>query len=169
MNFTIRKAKESDAHAMSNDKLLRIYAQIIRELGWFAWVNSTSSEDAIKQIQQHIASCHANDSHSIYVAGNRESHVIGYVAVHWLPCLFLPKLQGYISELFIQEAVRGQGIGKTLLATVISEAESRGYSVLMLLNHKERESYQREFYRKQGWIERETVANFIYPCNERSP
>jgi hypothetical protein len=38
----------------------------------------------------------------------------------------------------------------------------------MLLNHKERESYQREFYRKQGWIERETVANFIYPLNARS-
>ncbi|MEH1930268.1 hypothetical protein [Nostoc sp.] len=38
----------------------------------------------------------------------------------------------------------------------------------MLLNHKERESYQREFYRKQGWVERETVANFIYPLNTRS-
>ncbi|MEH2093968.1 GNAT family N-acetyltransferase [Nostoc sp.] len=62
----------------------------------------------------------------------------------------------------------GQGIGKTLLATVISDAKIRECSVLMLLNHKERESYQREFYRKQGWIERETVANFIYPLNARS-
>lgn len=160
MNFTIRKAKESDAEAIS---------QIIGELGWFAWLNSTSAEETITQIQQHIASCHANDSHSVYVAENAQSQVIGYVAVHWLPCPFLPKLQGYVSELFIQETARGQGIGKTLLATIISEAESRGCSVLMLLNHKERESYQQQFYRKQGWIERETVANFIYPLNERSP
>ena len=160
MNFTIRKAIESDAQAIS---------QILQELGWFAWLNSTSPEDAIARIQQHIASCHANESHSIYVAENTESHVIGYVAVHWLPCPFLPKPQGYVSELFIQEAVRGQGIGKNLLATVISEAKIRDCSLLMLHNHKQRESYHREFYRKQGWSERETIANFIYPFNERSP
>ncbi|MFN6466398.1 MAG: hypothetical protein RMZ41_031910 [Nostoc sp. DedVER02] len=39
----------------------------------------------------------------------------------------------------------------------------------MLLNHKERESYQREFYRKQGWVERETVANFIYLDSRKTP
>ncbi|WP_193199158.1 GNAT family N-acetyltransferase [Nostoc sp. MG11] len=155
----IRKAKESDAQGLF---------KIIRELGWFVWVNSTFQETTVAQIQQHITQCHQNDSHSIYVAENAENDVIGYVAVHWLPCPFLPKLQGYISELFIQKADRGQGIGKTLLATVISEAKIRECSVPMLLNHKERESYQREFYRKQGWVERETVANFIYPLNARS-
>ncbi|ODG98219.1 hypothetical protein A4S05_10100 [Nostoc sp. KVJ20] len=155
----IRKAKESDAQAIF---------KIIRELGWFAWVNSTSDEKILTQIQQHITQCEQNDSHSIYVAENAENNIIGYITVHWLPCPFLPKLQGYISELFVQKAARGQGIGKTLLATVVSEAKIRECSVLMLLNHKERESYQREFYRKQGWIERETVANFIYPLNARS-
>ncbi|BAZ50637.1 GCN5-related N-acetyltransferase [Nostoc sp. NIES-4103] len=158
----IRKAQESDAKAI---------AQILRELGWFAWVNSTPGEKTITQIQQHIAQCYADDSHSIYVAENTESEVIGYVTVHWLPCPFLPHLQAYVSELFILQANRGQGVGKTLLATVINEAKIRKCSVLMLLNHKQRESYQREFYRKQGWIERETVANFIYPLNAdaRSP
>lgn len=156
MNFTIRKAQESDTQAI---------AQILQDLGWFPWVNSTSQENNIKQIQLHIAKCHADDSHSVYVAEKVESDVVGYVAVHWLPCPFLPQLQAYVSELFISEANRGQGIGKALLATVISEAKSRGCSLLMLLNHKERDSYQREFYRKQGWIERENFANFIYPLN----
>lgn len=32
----------------------------------------------------------------------------------------------------------------------------------MLVNSRERESYQRQFYQKQGWIERENIANFIY-------
>ncbi|WP_138500503.1 GNAT family N-acetyltransferase [Nostoc sp. PA-18-2419] len=159
MNFTIRKVKESDAQAIFH---------IIRELGWFAWVNSTSQETSVAQIQQQIIQCYQNNSHSIYIAENSENDVVGYVAVHWLPCPFLPKLQGYISELFIQKAARGFGIGKTLLATIISEAKIRECSVLMLVNHKERESYQREFYRKQGWVERETVANFIYPLNARS-
>jgi GNAT superfamily N-acetyltransferase len=152
----IRKATELDAQAI---------AQILQELGWFAWLDSTSPQTAIGQIQQHIAQCHANDSHSIYVAENAESQVIGYVAVHWLPCPFLPKPQAYISELFIHEAYRGQGIGKRLLETVTSEALMRGCLLLMLHNHKERESYQREFYRKQGWIEREYIANFIYRFN----
>ncbi|QFS51234.1 hypothetical protein [Nostoc sphaeroides] len=98
MNFTIRKAKESDAQAIFN---------IIRELGWFAWVNLTSDETNITQIQQHITQCDQNDSHSIYVAENTENGIIGYIAVHWLPCPFLPKLQGYISELFVQKAARG--------------------------------------------------------------
>ncbi|BAY21451.1 hypothetical protein NIES2100_12050 [Calothrix sp. NIES-2100] len=41
MNFTIRKAIESDAQEI---------AQILAELGWFAWLNSTSPEDAIARI-----------------------------------------------------------------------------------------------------------------------
>lgn len=159
MSFTIRKAKESDAEAI---------AKILRELGWFAWINSTPLETTVTKIQQQITQCDQNDSHSIYVAENAENEVLGYVAVHWLPCPFLPQPQGYVSELFIQENVRGQGIGKSLLATVISEAKNRECSLLMLLNHKEREYYQQEFYRKQGWVERETVANFIYPLNARS-
>ncbi|OUL24849.1 hypothetical protein BV372_28520 [Nostoc sp. T09] len=161
----IRKATESDAQAI---------AQILQELGWFAWLDSTSPQTAMSgdkplrvyaQIQQHIAQCHANDSHSIYVAENAETQVIGYVAVHWLPCPFLPKPQAYISELFIHEAYRGQGIGKRLLETATSEALMRGCLLLMLHNNKERESYQREFYRKQGWIERENIANFFYRLN----
>lgn len=152
----IRKATESDAQAI---------AQILQELGWFAWLDSTSPQTTIAQIQQQIAQCHANDSHSIYVAENAQNQVIGYVAVHWLPCPFLPKPQAYISELFIHEAYRGQGIGKRLLETVTSEALMRGCLLLMLHNNKERKSYQREFYRKQGWIERENIANFFYRLN----
>jgi GNAT superfamily N-acetyltransferase len=156
----IRKAQESDAQAI---------AQILRDLGWFVWVNSTSEETTVAQIQQQITECQESDSHSIYVAENAESNVIGYVTVHWLLCPFLPKLQGYVSELFVLDGNRGQGIGKSLLAAVIREAKIRECLWLMLLNHKERESYQRQFYRKQGWIEREFIANFIYPLNAGSP
>jgi len=52
MNFCIRKAKVEDAEAI---------AQIIKELGWFAWFNSTSWETNISQIQHHISQCVQND------------------------------------------------------------------------------------------------------------
>lgn len=155
-NLTIRQANESDAPAI---------AQILKALGWFAHLNSISDEESAAQIKKHIALCHADNSHSVYVAENAEGDVLGYVAVHWLPSLFLPASEGYLSELFIHDAYRGQGIGKALLATVTSEANDRGCLRLTLINHKDRDSYQREFYRKQGWIERETVANFVYKFN----
>lgn len=153
LNLTIRNAKESDAVAI---------AQILKTLGWFAHLNSISDEESAAQIKQNIALCHADNSHCVYVAENAEGDVLGYVAVHWLPSLFLPTPEGYLSELFIHDAYRGQGIGKALLANVISEATNRGCSRLTLNNHKDRESYQRGFYCKQGWIERETVANFKF-------
>jgi hypothetical protein len=43
------------------------------------------------------------------------------------------------------------------------EAKKRRCSRLSLLNLRNRESYQRGFYKKQGWTEREHVANFVFP------
>jgi GNAT superfamily N-acetyltransferase len=68
-----------------------------------------------------------------------------------------------VSELFIAESRRGQGIGARLLDTVAEEARSRGCARLLLLNIRKRESYERGFYRKHGWIEWEDAAVFIYP------
>jgi hypothetical protein len=48
-----------------------------------------------------------------------------------------------------------------------AEAQERGCSRLMLINLRKRESYQRRFYQKQGWEEREEAANFVYHLVER--
>jgi GNAT superfamily N-acetyltransferase len=69
--------------------------------------------------------------------------------------------EGYVSDLFVTESTRGAGIGTGLLAAVEDMAVSRGCSRLMLVNRKTRESYQRGFYRKLGWEEREEFANFV--------
>jgi GNAT superfamily N-acetyltransferase len=53
-------------------------------------------------------------------------------------------------------------VGTRLLAAVKEEARKRGCARLSLLNGRTRPSYQREFYRKDGWQERETMANFIF-------
>ena len=70
--------------------------------------------------------------------------------------------EGYVSELFIKEQARGQGIGARLLEAVQAEARNRGCTRLMLLNVRKRESYQRGFYAKHGWEERPEAANFIF-------
>jgi GNAT superfamily N-acetyltransferase len=77
--------------------------------------------------------------------------------------LLLSGPEGYVSELFVAEAARGRGVGTRLIEAIESLARQRGCARLMLLNVRERESYQRGFYTTRGWHERLNVANFIKP------
>jgi hypothetical protein len=43
----------------------------------------------------------------------------------------------------------------------LADAEARGCSRLNLLNGRQRESYRREFYEKNGWRERD-MASFVF-------
>jgi GNAT superfamily N-acetyltransferase len=158
MGISIRKAEIIDAASI---------AEIIRSLGWFAHVNAETPDETRSRVTRHLELCLADDSHSVYVAQvpasaeNLTEKVVGYVAVHWLPYLLLAGAEGYVSELFIRESERGLGIGTQLLAMVEAEAARRGCTRLMLLNMRQRESYQREFYIKHGWEERPEAANFV--------
>jgi len=151
MTLQIREAQTQDAPAI---------AAIVRELGWFAHINAEPLESTVARITSHLALCNADDSHSVYVA-ELEGVVRGYAAVHWCPYLLFTGPEGYVSELFVADEAREQGIGTKLLDTIEQEARSRGCSRLGLLNLRSRESYKRDFYRKHGWVEREEVANFI--------
>jgi GNAT superfamily N-acetyltransferase len=72
-----------------------------------------------------------------------------------LPHLILAGPEGYVSELFLRGSHRGQGIGRQLLELIEVQARRRRCSRLMLINRRTREFYQRQFYRQQGWEERE--------------
>jgi GNAT superfamily N-acetyltransferase len=151
MKIIVRRAEITDAAAIRT---------ILQSLGWFQHFNSPDP-DATNRIASHLYDCLADNSHSVYVA-QTDGKIIGYAAVHWLPYLFLPAPEGFVSELFVDQAHRGEGIGSLLLTAIQTEAKARGCTRLMLVNGRERESYQRQFYQKHGWIERENIANFIY-------
>jgi GNAT superfamily N-acetyltransferase len=153
MPITIRKANIRDAGAI---------AGILHGLKWFANLQAASIETTQAQVTRHLELCNADPSHSVYVAEDAAGAIAGYVSVHWLPYLFLTGPEGYISELFVDEAWRGNGIGAQLLETVKAEAKERGCYRLMLINNRTRESYQRAFYKKHGWEERPDMANFVY-------
>jgi len=152
-DFSIRTAKESDAPAIS---------LILRSLGWFENLADENFEETIARVSRHISLCKADNSHTILVADSEDGRVVGYASIHWLPYLFLSGPEGYLSELFVDESYRGQGVGSMLFQTVLKEAESRGCSRIMLANNRLRESYKRGFYLKQGCVEREEITNFIY-------
>ena len=148
----IRNVQTEDAFAIN---------RILRDLSWFPHINEEPEQATDQRIRQHIALCQQDDSHTIFVAENEQGEVVGYTAIHWLPYLILKAPEGYVSELFIAGSERGKGVGSKLLEAVKEEAMKRGCARLMLLNLKNRESYQRGFYKKQGWVEREEVANFV--------
>lgn len=152
----IRSAGEQDTPAI---------ADILRGLGWFAHINSESATDTEQRVKYNFQLCTADDSHSVYIAEKSTGEVVGYVAVHWLPYLLLAGPEGYVSELFVGDSARGQGVGTKLLDAVKAEARGRGCSRLMLLNIRNRESYQRGFYKKVGWEERPQAANFVLPLD----
>ena len=150
--INIRQAKSGDVKAI---------AVILRGLGWFTYMNEETLTDTERRITRQIDLCHADKSHTVLVAEDRGSVVVGYAAVHWLPYLMLPGSEGYISELFVSESARGKGIGTRLLAAVTAQAMKRGCTRLMLVNRRSRDSYRRGFYSKLGWEERGEFANFV--------
>ena len=149
--LNIRLAVAGDAPAL---------AALVRELEGFDWLRDEPGEATADRVARHLALCLADDSHSLYVA-EAGGALLGYVSVHWLPYLILRGPEGYVSELFLAPGVRGQGIGTQLLDSVTAEARARGCYRLNLINGRWRESYQRDYYRKRGWEEREQAASFI--------
>jgi GNAT superfamily N-acetyltransferase len=149
--MNIRLVQGTDALAIS---------QILRGLGFFAYLNAETEAATAQRVAKHIALCQQDDSHTVFVAENDQGVVVGYIALHWLPYLMLKAPEGYVSELFIAKTESGQGIGSQLLAHAVAEARKRGCARLCLRNLRTRESYQRGFYKKQGWVERDEVAHF---------
>lgn len=157
MNLTIRPARQEDAGQL---------ADLIRGIGYFNALKDETSSDTTARVARLLALNLADPAaHSLVVAADADGVIVGYTAVHWLPYLILRAPEGYVSELFVRESARGQGVGRRLLEEVRAEGLRRGCGRLSLLNMRERESYLRGFYRKAGWSEREDAANFVLPLD----
>lgn len=152
----IRKATVGDAREL---------AFLLRGIGWFDAFNGGELNALTEQVRARLEQCLVDDSHLVLVAENTDGKIAAYGSVHWLPYLFMPGPEGYVSELFVSAAARGRGIGRELLGAVEKEARVRGCQRLSLTNLRNRESYQRQFYSKAGWRERSEAANFIYPLS----
>ena len=153
MEIQIRKLTAQDAPQI---------VELLKEIGWFETFKGEPIAAASERVRSHIEQCQADNSHSAFAAQSPDGKIVGYGSVHWLPYLFLQGPEGYVSELFVRESARGQGIGRELLKTIEAEAQARGCVRLSLINLRNRESYMRQFYVKAGWEERPEAANFIY-------
>ena len=155
--ITVRQARHED---------VPVIAEIVRKLGWFPHVNNEQTSATERRVLLHLELCDADDSHTVLVAEDEEGKVAGYISVHWLPYLMLAGPEGYISELFVHEDARGKGVGTALVKDIEEFAITRGCSRLMVLNGRDRPSYEREFYNELGFEERADMANLVLKLKE---
>lgn len=153
MTITIRSATAQDAPVL---------AHILRELGFFSQVNSETPQGTQARIAKYLQFYDRDDCHSLYVAVGSTGEIVGYGAVHWNYYFSLGGPEGYVSELFVCAGERGKGIGSRLLEAIKAEALARDCSWLTLVNLRHRESYERGFYARRGWLERPEAASFVY-------
>ena len=151
---TVRPALPADAG---------VIASLLRELGWFEHLGAMDPDQAREHVAHQLGLCLDGQAHLVMVALDPAGQVQAYGSVHWLPYMFKAGPEGYVSELFVSQAWRGRGLGRALLTAMEQEARQRGCSQLMLINNRQRDSYRRGFYAKQGWQERTAMANFCRP------
>jgi GNAT superfamily N-acetyltransferase len=156
--INIRKAAAADAAAIS---------KILREVGWFDWINQEDQADTEERIAAAIQEWSSDHNRLALLAEDGSGVPVGYAFAHCNPYMMLPGPEMYLSELFVRKTWRGKGVGRALLGRVESFARSRGCSRLMVVTGKHRESYARGFYSNCGWVERPYIANFILPLDDR--
>lgn len=145
----IRTARASDAPAL---------AGLLGSIGWFKSFQNGEVNDHARQIAPLLA---PSDHQLQLLACDAQGQLLGYCAVHWLPLAILQSWEGYVSELFIADSARGLGVGSQLLDTAVDAARSKGCSRIWLVNNRDRDSYQRGFYARQGWTEQPQAARFV--------
>ena len=100
----------------------------------------------------------ARDDMAVLVAEDDSGRIVGLAAVSWRLQLRFAGLLVSLDELVVDSSLRGAGIGKALLDEVKALAAGvaqRGPMPwrLQLETRRTRESFQREFYAKNGFWE----------------
>jgi GNAT superfamily N-acetyltransferase len=87
-----------------------------------------------------------------------DGEVVGLAGIHVSPSLEYDEDAAKVSAIVVDEAYRGRGVGRALLAAVEDEARTR-HCGLLFLTTAERRREAHEFYRRLGW--EETGRRFV--------
>jgi GNAT superfamily N-acetyltransferase len=151
-DLSIRPARPSDAEAL---------AHLLQGIGWFRAYAQNPIAQSREAVHRLLELAQDDARSSLWVAESPHAGLCGYCAVHWLPVAVQQGWEGYVSELFVADAARGQQLGARLLDTAVQAARARGCTRIWLVNNRARPSYTRGFYTQQGWQEQPEMARFV--------
>lgn len=118
------------------------------------------SHTSAECIEARFQSVLSNKNSLILVAVDGEA-VLGYIAAHFIDFPMLGGKECYVSDLLVNSELRSRGVGSKLVKQIEDESIRRSCTRIMLNNLKSAVSYQRKFYFKKGFQERDKVANMI--------
>ena len=142
MKIAVRTALPSDAKPI---------ARILNQLEWFAEFDRQSAglrEDRVKSFLRDALE--ATDQR-VQVAVNPQGLVVGYLHCITIPYFFLPGLELYISQLFVESQHRAQGVGTQLLEAARLLADQMDACRIRLYTGANRDSHTQGFYSSRGF------------------
>lgn len=144
-NVTIRPLTPNDI-----DAVMRLH----KELGW----NPAFKADG-STLRQRLKSL-ITEENALLLVAEISNKVVGYVHGETVTYLLFAGSEMFVSEVFVVESARSQGVGKTLMTAIEEEATNRKCFRITVMNGRERESYKRGFYPSRGYQERAQTAVF---------
>jgi GNAT superfamily N-acetyltransferase len=162
MTITIRPitATELDSRIPELTALLRDTIHAGASLGFVPPVTSDEVRDYWLSIRPAIQS-----GSRLLVAAFDGDTVIGSVQLNFAPWANA-RHRAEVQKLFVGPALRGNGVGRSLMRAVHGEARERGRS-LLLLNTRHRGPAER-FYKELGYIEIGVIPGYAEgPTGER--
>jgi ribosomal protein S18 acetylase RimI-like enzyme len=142
----IRPLREAD---------IDVVMQLHRELGWNPAFRADGSTLRGRLLQL------IGGENALLLVAELNGEVVGYIHGEIVTYLLFAGREMLVSEIFVREGNRGQGVGTALTSSIEAEAVKRRCFRISLLNSRERESYKRGFYPGLGYEERAQTAVFI--------
>lgn len=103
------------------------------------------------EIASRFAAIHNSAAHQLFVARNAEGgRAVGWIHVTIETLSLLGEPRADVSALVVDEACRGSGVGRALLAAAEDWAREQGLSLVRIRTNTKRERAHR-FYEKSGY------------------
>ena len=136
MSLSVRRARPGDALGVR---------KLLQELGYQIG-DARASDETIAQVVRHPEA-------AVFVAVEGVATVVGYIAVSHRPLMRLGGRLATVDELVVMESRRGQGIGTQLLEAAMAHARSLHCVRIEVEQRRGRESYERGYYQRRGFVE----------------
>jgi ribosomal protein S18 acetylase RimI-like enzyme len=104
-------------------------------------VGGGGSEAYVRRLVDQIG-----DTHTQVFVAEANGNVVGFVfglIVDLLPEMFVQETGGFLADIYVDESVRRQGVGRRLVAALVNWFRSRGVSYLELYVASRNEAGQR--------------------------